>query len=162
MTEAELPQWATRPLRLNKFKHQTWELRLESYFLKRKSQLDQAVYKLLRHRDAALMQELYFRLQDGEQCFAQLAQEYSQGPEAKSGGEVGPVEFGQLPPPLATALIASTPGQLLGPVQVGDVLVIIQLERLIPARLDESMRERLLEEQFQDWLQSQVEQAMAV
>ncbi|MFM9160028.1 MAG: peptidylprolyl isomerase, partial [Dolichospermum sp.] len=36
------------------------------------------------------------------------------------------------------------------------VLVIVRLERLLPAQLDNSMRQRLVNERFNQWLQEQI------
>lgn len=88
----------TRKLKIQKFKQAKWGNKLESYFLNHKRQLDRVVYSLLRTSDLGLAQELYFRIQAGEQSFADLAQLYSQGPEALTNGLVGPIELGTLHP----------------------------------------------------------------
>lgn len=160
LTETELPKWVTRALRIQKFKIERWGLRVESYFLKRKNQLDQVTYKLLRNQDAALIQELYFRLQNEEEPFSLLAQQYSQGPESQTEGKMGPVELGQLPPALADVLLRMNYKQILGPIQVGDVYAIVQLDNLTPARLDDAMRQRLMDELFHNWLQADLKQAL--
>ncbi|MGB2925313.1 MAG: peptidylprolyl isomerase, partial [Limnothrix sp.] len=105
-SEAELKAWfqqnglqfdqltaiASRPLMITKFKQRRWGDNLEPYFVERKSQLDRIIYSLIRTDDSGIAQELYFRLLDGEEEFAQLARQYSQGAEAQTGGLVGPVE----------------------------------------------------------------------
>lgn len=151
----------TRKLRLQAFKQAMWGSKLESYFLKRKRQLDQVVYSLIRTKDAALAQELYFRLEAGEQSFVELAQQYSQGPEAHTGGFVGPVEVGTLPPQLVQVLAASQPGQLWAPRAIGGWFVIIRMERLISVQLNEFMRQRLLNELFENWVKEQLRQRSA-
>ena len=83
LTPDQLQELAVRNLKIERFKQQTWGHKIESYFLQRKGQLDRVVYSLLRSQDAALSQELYFRIQAGEQSFAELARDYSQGIEAK-------------------------------------------------------------------------------
>lgn len=149
---------ATRKLRLEKFKRLTWGNKLQSYFLKRKAQLDQANYRLIRVADGGMAQEFYFRLQAGEQSFAELAVVYSQGPEAQTGGQVGPVELATLHPQLARMLHVSQPGQLWHPVRLGEWWVIIQLESLVPAQLTEFLQQRLLNELFETWLKDQLSQ----
>lgn len=152
LTSEDLDTLVVRSLRIEKFKQHTWEHHLESYFLKRKRQLDRLVYLLLRTRDPYLAQELYLRIQGNEQSFVDLAREYSQGAEAQIGGFVGPVEAGTLHPVLVRQLITSQPGELLSPLRLGDWLVIVQLEKIIPAQLDRVMRQRLLNELFENWL----------
>lgn len=145
-----------RGVRIEKFKHATWGPKLESYFLQRKSQLDKVIYSLIRTQDVGIAQEIYFRIQEGEQSFTDLAREYSQGPEAQTGGLIGPVELSTPHPNLARMLSLSQPGQLWPPTHMGEWLVIIRLEKFIPAQLDEPMRQRLLNELFNNWLQEQL------
>lgn len=157
LTERQLTSLVTRPLRIARYKQAAWGAKLESYFLKRKSQLDRAIYGLIRLQDLGIAQELYFRISEGEQSFALLAREYSQGPEAQTGGLVGPAELGTLHPTLANALAVSQSEQLWAPMQLGPWWVLIRLEKFMPAQLDEAMRQRLLDELFQTWLQEQLE-----
>jgi glycosyltransferase involved in cell wall biosynthesis/parvulin-like peptidyl-prolyl isomerase len=161
MTETQFLDLATRNLRIEKFKQATWGTKLESHFRKLKPKLDQIIYSLIRIRDAAVAQELYFRLIEGEQSFAELARQYSEGSEAQTGGLIGPVAMSTPHPRLARILAVSQPGQLSPPTNVGDWWVIVRLEKFIPARLDESMRQRLLNEQFSSWLKEQLQQQAA-
>ncbi len=158
MTQAQLDSLATRDLRVEKYKRQTWGPKLESYFLSRKDRLDKVIYSLIRTQDIGIAQELYFRILEGEQSFAELARAYSQGPEAQTDGLIGPVELSVPHPTLAQILTLSQPGQLSPPTRVGEWIVLVRLERFIPAQLDESMRRRLLNECFNEWLQNQLEQ----
>lgn len=158
MTEAQLQSLATRELRLEKFKQETWGPKLESYFLSRKDKLDKVIYSLIRTRDVGIAQELYFRVLEEEQSFAELARTYSQGPEAQTDGLIGPVELSVPHPTLAQLLSLSQPGQICPPTRVGDWLVLVRLEKFIPAQMDEAMRRRLLDECFNNWLQDQLNQ----
>ena len=116
--------------------------------MERKQQLDRVVYSLICTKDFCVAQELYFRVKDGEQSFDELAREYSQGPEAQTGGLIGPVEIGGIHPDLAKMLIASDIGLLQTPTVIGDWIVLVRLESLLPAILDQAMQQRLIEESF--------------
>jgi parvulin-like peptidyl-prolyl isomerase len=154
LNRAKLAEIAIRNFKIEKFKHQTWGGKIESYFLKRKGQLDRAIYSLIRTTDLGIAQEIYFRSIDREQDFGQLAREYSQGAEAKTGGLIGPVEM-STPHPKIAQLIATQPvGKICPPVQLEQWYVII------PAQLDEPMRLRLLDELFQTWLHEQIQIAL--
>lgn len=159
MQPSDLEAIATRQSRIEKFKRATWNHKLESYFLKRKGQLDQAIYSLIRLQDMGIAQELYFRLQAQEQPFAALAETYSLGSEARSGGKVGPVELGTLHPQLARMLRVSQPGQLWQPTRLGEWFVIVQLDQIVPAQLNDLMHQRLLNELFETWVHAQLGQA---
>lgn len=155
-TPEQMTLAAIREGKLLKFQDNTWGLQIESYFLQRKAELDRVRYSLIRTKDASLAQEIYFRLNDDGVAFSILASQYSEGQEAKTGGMVGPVELSVPHPILARMLMVSKPGQLWAPTQIGEWLVIARLEQFLPAQFDEPMRERLLAEQFQTWLNQQL------
>ena len=157
MTSSDLEAIAVRPLLLEKFKQANWRNKVESYFLTRKTNLDQVVYSLIRTKDVGLAQEIYFRIQEEEQSFADLAREHSQGPEAHTGGLLGPVPIAQPHPTLAKILSVSQPGQLWPPRNLGEWFVIVRLEKMIPAQLDDGMRRQLIDELFENWLREEIQ-----
>lgn len=158
MTPEQLEVLATRGLKIEKFKQANWGHKLESYFLSCKPHLDKVIYSLLQTNDLGIAQELYFRIQAGEHSFAELARKYSLGSEAQTGGFRGPVELSTVHPTLAKILCVSQPGQLWPPINLGEWVVIVRLEKFIPAQLDKLTRQRLLNELFATWLQEQLNQ----
>ncbi|MEH2060255.1 MAG: peptidylprolyl isomerase [Nostoc sp.] len=161
LTADQLEVITTRKLRIEKFKQATWGNKLESYFFQSKTKLDKVIYSLLRTQDVGISQELYFRIQAKENSFADLAGEYSLGPEAQTGGLVGPIELNALHPVMVQMLSSSQPGQILPPTRIAEWFVILRLEKFIPAQLDEFMKVRLLNELFETWLQEQQKQIMS-
>lgn len=144
--------------KLDKFKEWKWGNQLESYYLKRKDRLDRVIYSLLRVKDAAIAQELYFRLESDEDKFTDLATKYSKGPEANTGGLIGPADLGGCHPRLSEMLRVSQPNQLWPPTRVEDWWVIVRLEKFLPTQLDDGLRRRLLDELFAKWLQDESKQ----
>ena len=149
-----------RTLRIEQYKQRQWSNKLESSFLTQKPQLDQIVYSLLRVQDFAMAQEIFFRIQSGEQSFVEAAKEYSQGAEAQTGGMLGPTSLSQVHPVLAARLKSSQAGQVLPPVKIGEWVVVLRLEQYLPAQLDEITQQKLLDSLFQAWLQTEVGQLM--
>lgn len=149
-----------RLFRIEKFKSVTFTPALPAYFLKRKTGLDRVVYSILRLRDAALAQELYLRIKEGEETFAHLAEHHSSGPESHTGGIIGPVALGTLPPELMKLLATTTPGQLRPPARIGEWLVITRVEKRWDAEFDHEVRRQLLHEMFQHWLNEQIKQSL--
>lgn len=156
MTQKELEEIAIRPILIEKFKQQTWSNQVERYFLTRKSSLDQVVYSLIRTKNPSLAHELYFRIVEGEQTFADVARAYSEGPEGRTGGLLGPVALSQPHPSISKILSVSQPGQIWTPRPLTEWTVIIRLEKFMPAQLDESMRRRLMDELFETWVREQI------
>ncbi|MDZ7953022.1 peptidylprolyl isomerase [Nostoc sp. DedQUE09] len=161
LTPDQLEVITTRKLKIEKFKQATWGNKLESYFFQSKAKLDKVIYSLLRTQDVGIAQELYFRIQAKENSFADLAREYSLGPEAQTGGLVGPIELNALHPVMVQMLSSSQPGQILPPTRIAEWFVILRLEKFIPAQLDEFMKVRLLSELFETWLQEQQKRIMS-
>jgi parvulin-like peptidyl-prolyl isomerase len=148
---------AIRNFKIDKFKQQTWGNKVGSYFLKRKAQLDRAIYSLIRTSDIGIAQEIYFRSIEGEQTFEEIARQYSQGAESKTGGLIGPVELSTPHPAIAQLITTQPIGQVCRPVQLEQWYVIIRPEQIIPAQLDDPMRHRLIDELFQTWIQEQMQ-----
>jgi parvulin-like peptidyl-prolyl isomerase len=156
LTPEQFSSLTMRSLKLEKLKQQQSKHKVRSYFMARKSQLDKVVYSFLRTQDWGIAQELYFRIHEGEQSFAEVAQQYSTDPEAHSGGLSSLCEMGMLFPALAQLLQKSKPGELLPPTQIGEWIVIVRLEKIVPAQLDNEIYQRLLNELFETWLQEEV------
>ncbi len=127
----------------------------EAHFLKRKNQLDQVIYSLLRVKDPFLARELYLRIEAGEASFADLAIQYAQGPERDTAGRIGPVSLTQAHPRLAEKLRIATPGILLNPFKIGEWWIVLLLVSYTSAVFDERMAERMAEELFNQWVQEE-------
>jgi parvulin-like peptidyl-prolyl isomerase len=151
-----------RELRLQKFKTSKWDVQVESHFVQRKAQIDQVVFSMVRVKDVDIAEEIYFRLLSKEATFSELAPRYSSGIEAKTRGISGPIELGRLDPNLAGALLSAQPEEVLSPMQVSGWWVVMQLEALIPAELDDPTRQRLTEELFNIWVNAEVQKTMLV
>ncbi|MBD0270213.1 MAG: peptidylprolyl isomerase, partial [Cyanobacteria bacterium Co-bin8] len=124
--------------------------------------LDRVLYSLIRTQEPGLAQELYFRINDDGQPFADLAREYSEGQEAQTGGLIGPVELSVPHPSLARILSISQPGQLWPPTRVGEWFVVVRLEKFLPAKMDDATLQRLLDELFSVWLKEEIEKNMGI
>ncbi|TVQ17988.1 MAG: peptidylprolyl isomerase [Leptolyngbya sp. DLM2.Bin15] len=151
-TEAE-----GRSLKLQTFKRQRWQSQVRSRFLERSAQLHQVIYSMIRVPEVELADELYFRIQNHEQSFADLAH-YSHGTESNTWGLVGPVELGSYSPEFASILAASPPGELIPPLGLDDLFVIVRVEKHIPAQLNDSTCNRLLDELFEHWMIGEIDQ----
>jgi parvulin-like peptidyl-prolyl isomerase len=160
-SHADLRYFATKGMRLQIFKQRMFADEVELRFLERKLQLDQVTYSLIRVKEGALAQELYHRLHDDGEDFASLASTYSQGPERHSGGRIGPVPLDQAHEVVANQLRVSEPGQLWPPLFLVNIWLIIRHERLDQARLDDDVRQAMVDDLFDEWLDRRVGQLLA-
>ena len=162
LTLEQFPMIISRPILLEKFKRQRWGDNLETYFVQRKSKLDRIIYSLIRTDDPGVAQELYFRILDDPSIFPDIARKYSKGAEAQTGGLVGPVEMSTPHPMMMQMLSSSQPGELKPPVKIGEWFVILRLEKMSPAKLDDQMKKRLINEQFEQWLNQEVQEKVVI
>jgi parvulin-like peptidyl-prolyl isomerase len=159
INQTQLKATLTRQRRIDKFKQITWPgENLEQYFLKCKQGLDKVTFSLLCTQDMEVAEELYHRIKAGEETFAECAKKYSIGTEAETGGLQESVSINQLHPVIAEMLSTSQPGQLWPPRKLGSSIVIIRLEKLISAQLDEVTKNILLNSLFEQWLGEQIKQ----
>lgn len=146
-----------RQYRVQKFKQIQFTDRVESEFLRIKTELDQVEFSLIRLTDLALAQELYFQLRDDGTDFAQLAQQYSIGTEQQTAGRIGPVSLASLPTDIVTLFQNDRQaGGIYGPVPIEEQFWIVKLEQFISARLNQATRMNLINRMYSEWLQIQV------
>ncbi|AII42086.1 hypothetical protein KR100_01520 [Synechococcus sp. KORDI-100] len=162
LTQEDLLFKVKRDESLRRFSHYQFGSGLEDYFLRDKELRDQVVYSLIRVSDPGLVREIWIRLEEGEMTFQQASSAFGEGPEARHQGLYGPMAVGALQPiELATIVRNLKPGEIMKPRQLGDWHLIIRLEQLHPARLDDAMVNTLLNEQLEALLQSRVTRLLA-
>ncbi len=156
MNATQIAAITTRTLKLQKFKQAGWGSRVGEYFQLVQPQLHRITYSILLVEDGLLAQELFFRIQSGEQSFAELAIEYSQDETASKGGLVGPILTKTVAPELIQVLSQLTPGRLSPLFQLGQYYGFIRLNQIISPQLDEHLAQVLLDELFDNWIQTQL------
>ena len=161
-SQDDLRLHASRPEALRRFAEQRFGPGLEEQFLSSRGAYDKIIYSLLRARDAALVRELWIRIEEQETTFSEAAQTFGEGPEAARKGLIGPMPIGQLAPPeLGNLLRSLQPGCVSSPRQMGEWHVLLRLEQIIPARFDVTMRESMLTTSLSAFLDERVQQRLS-
>ncbi len=155
-TEAEMNKILYDSLSLDIFKKNQFNPKVERVFLDRKTSLDRISYSLMRVKSKAKAAELFFRLQEEESTFSELASSFSEGIENMLNGLIGPIEFGKINLQIAERLRNSNPGQLWPPFELESWWIIIRAERFFQATLNEPMRIRLIDEMYEIWMQEKI------
>ena len=138
-----------------KFIKENWlKPQLSDYFYKRKRDLDQVVYSMLRLNDIGLAEELYLRLKNGEAEISELAYQYSLGPEKYTKGIVGPMPLANNEQIRAISTKENI-GKLNKPLVIQKTIVIAVVEHIIEASLTSEMEDKLIEELYNIELQKQ-------
>jgi parvulin-like peptidyl-prolyl isomerase len=159
--EDDLRYFATKGRRLQIYRQRCHADEVELRFLERKLDLDLVTYSLIRVGEQELAEELYQQLREGEADFPELARQYSSGQERFTRGLVGPVPISVAHPEVVNRLRSGEPGQLWEPFELPDVWLVMRLEQVFPAELDEAMAERMMAESFDRWFSERVRMLMA-
>lgn len=105
------------------------------------------------NEEAAILQqktaEILKQLGEGK-SFETLASKYSNGPEAKDGGNLGEIEVNKLSPPLPEVVKSLEPGKFSPPVMTKEGIVIIKLLGLSKLTADafDKIRDQIYDELF--------------
>ena len=145
-----------RSIKLQQFKQATWGNKVGSYYLIRKSQLDRVIFSVIQIADGEIAQELFFQAQSHRENFAKLAIQYSQGANATNGGKIGPISITKLHPLIIDRLSGLQPGELSPLFIIENFYTFLLLEEFIPAPFDRNLRQLLLDELFERWLQAEI------
>jgi parvulin-like peptidyl-prolyl isomerase len=142
--------------KLQRFKQENWGNKVGSYYLTRKVQLDRVICSIIQVADGTVAQELYFRICSEPKIFSKLAFNYSQGAESFDGGKVGPIPISRLHPTISTQLLLLKPGEISPLFTIDNFYIFVRLERVVPAQFDDELRQVLLDELFEQWLQAKI------
>jgi parvulin-like peptidyl-prolyl isomerase len=142
--------------KLQRFKQENWGNKVGSYYLTRKVQLDRVICSIIQVADGTIAQELYFRICSEPKIFSKLALNYSQGAESFDGGKVGPIPISRLHPTISTQLLLLKPGEISPLFTIDNFYIFVRLEQVVPAQFDDELRQILLDELFEQWLQSKI------
>jgi len=143
-------------LRVDLFKEYLFEDKVENIFMNQKDLLDRVMYSIMRVATRDEAEELYTQLEEKESSFSELASKYALGSEKNFNGIIGPVEYGALNTALRERLRVSNEGQLWPPYEFNNFWIILRHEKNLPAKLDDSMRRKIRDDLYEEWINKQV------
>ncbi len=158
LSKDELLLQLSLPIKLSKLALDSFGAKAEARFLQRKEALDQATYSLLRVKDSGIAHELYLQLEADETSFEKLATDYSEGPEKRSGGRVGPAPISRAHPQLQQLLQTAPIGVVLEPLLIEQWWVVTRLEERMEASFDGAMQQRMATELLEQWITTETNQ----
>ena len=160
ISEPQLSKQMYHSLQLKQFKENRFTQQVDASFLENKLKLDEVMYSMIRTSEGAKAYELHLRLNEEEDTFADLASEFSEGVEQQMNGLIGPIELGRINPAIAERLRISKPGQLWEPFEEQGWWVILRLEKLLPAKLDQSMKDRIIDDMYNNWIKQKIKEEL--
>jgi parvulin-like peptidyl-prolyl isomerase len=131
---------------------------VEKFFYEHRLDYDTAVTYEVTFEDRGLALELFYALQEDEITWTEIARIYIQEPELRrTAGYRGARHRKEFRPEIAAVIFASTPPQILKPITTQKGVYLIWVEEVIQPKLDEQLREKIMNELFTNWLKQEIE-----
>jgi hypothetical protein len=156
LNQLQLYKIVDRHLRLRKFKHARWNSRVYSYYLQHKSRFDRVEFSIISVTDRGLAEEIFFRVQSGEQSLRDLAVKYSECESSRDGGKISSGNVNLSHPPLAPYILSLRAGELSPILFLDNLYLFIRLEGYISAELNDQLNQILIDELFENWIQEEI------
>jgi len=153
LDDNDLMRISSTQYKRNLFSLKFFEDKTEDFFKKRKEDFDKYIYSLIQVKDQNLAQELYLKLESNESEFSILAKEYSLGPEKYRKGIEGPTLGSNINPEIKDILKSTDKGLVCEPFNINDTWIVLRLEEIIYAELNETMKKNLSNELFELFLE---------
>jgi parvulin-like peptidyl-prolyl isomerase len=104
--------------------------------------------------------EIFYALQEGEISFIQAAQQYIEDKKLqRQSGYRGWLNRRQLLPEISAAVFEAHSPQILKPLVTSQGVHLILVSEILQPPLDESLRQKILSDLFNNWLSQQVAEA---
>ena len=129
-----------------------WSYKVDSIYLDKKDELDQASCLFMRNADKNLLLELYHQIKGGERTFQDIASVYAQGPEKNYNGFISLRPLSKIPHGLAPLLRTMEAGRLTMPLPFGKGFCIAKLLEYRPSTLDQKTKDVLIDNMLQTWV----------
>jgi len=142
---------------LEKLKAVVTEPKLQEYFIERKIFLDRVVLSRIIVDNRELVEELQAQIEEGA-SFEQLAREYSLADDKIVNGMMGPVSRGTMPDILRASVDVTSPGKLVGPIELEERYGLFRVEQFLSASLEDTqLKQALQNELFEKWLAEKIQ-----
>jgi hypothetical protein len=154
-----LLQMISRPHQVVAYREERWGPAASSLYLQKKDQFDLVRYRRLQSSNSDVMQEIYFRLKDQEESWESLARQFPGAP-TDATALVGPLAVAEVEQPILEVLRQLEPGKVGRPLQLNDQVVVVALEEFTPSALNQTIRDTLLRQAFEEWLQTECDRIL--
>ncbi len=139
------------------------EKKQEEYFLTNRATFDRATISVLTVEGESLARELFMQIAEDEEDFAEIARKHSLDTGTKdAGGALGPVPRSAYSPEISSKIFSADPGDVLGPFPMGDQFLLILVESVDKAELDDRTRTVIKDRIFAEWTQRFLRSGIAI
>ena len=141
-----------------KVAHHLFSDKVESFFYQNQLDFVAAVTYEVIFDDYDLALELFYALQENELTFSEIAREYIPIPELRrASGYQGIRRRKDFRPEIASSVFVATPPEVVKPIFTPKGVYLIWVEEIIQPELNEQLREQIITDLFNGWLQQQIQ-----
>jgi len=144
------------PFKQYKFCKEMFGESLYTNYLKYKSFFDIVTYSIIRVDSESKSKEIYLQLKDDKRVFSELVNKYSQGPERKSQGIIGPIRLNQGHPLLQKQIIQNKDLCFSQPFKIDSKWIIIKVENFIESKLDDFVEKEIYKIELENFLKEEI------
>ena len=144
------------PFKQYKFCKEMFGESLYTNYLKYKSFFDIVTYSIIRVDSESKSKEIYLQLKDDKRVFSELVNKYSQGPERKSQGIIGPIRLNQGHPILQKQIIQNKDLCFSQPFKIDSKWIIIKVENFIESKLDDFVEKEIYKIELETFLKEEI------
>ena len=144
------------PFKQYKFCKEMFGESLYTNYLKYKSFFDIVTYSIIRVDSESKSKEIYLQLKDDKRVFSELVNKYSQGPERKSQGIIGPIRLNQGHPLLQKQIIQYKDLCFSQPFKIDSKWIIIKVENFIESKLDDFVEKEIYKIELENFLKEEI------
>jgi putative peptide maturation system protein len=151
----ELETYLTRMISASKLKDRVTRDRIEGYFAEHRPSFDSARLSQIVVRDAELAAEVAEKARAAHTEFEHLVADFSVDARGRANdGRVGWVRRHDMNPRIAEVVFSAKNGDVVGPIAIAGNQVVIRVERIRRAQLDDETRGIIRDRLFNDWLKN--------
>ena len=162
LSVTEFEKLIENSLIVQKLSQHLFQSQVEAYYYAHQLDYYQAVIYDIILSDFDLGMELYYGIQEEELSFWDLAHQYIEDPELRRlGGYQGKKSRQQFHAEIAAAVFCCTESQIplvIKPIVIDKKTHLIFVEEIIEPNLDNNLREKIVQQLFQNWLNQQRQQ----
>jgi parvulin-like peptidyl-prolyl isomerase len=143
--------------KLDKLKAKVTQQNLQTYFAQQQHLLAEIAFSGFAVANQELAEQLANRITSTNMNFEQLAKEYAAMGEQSVQPISGTTRLAQIPEQFRTPMQAAQPGELVGPLAIGERWYLFRVERVVPAVLEGKLKQELQNQLFEKWLLDKVQ-----
>ena len=146
--------------RIADFISEKWGNSADSLFIKYKQSFDQYKYQRIALTNKDIMQEVYFRIKEGEDTWENIYNQLKPD-DGRSCSIVGPVGREQIEPPLLKRMLDRGKNKIIEPFKLGSMYVVAELVESQAIELTEENKQKMLEMHFEKWLEEEAKELIS-